>query len=318
MKTKSIIVVVILIISFLGCNAQNEKKEADFPELKGLYLGQELPGEIPQVFMPGIVSTKKYVELSNTISPDGKEFYFSRRIDGKDIMMVIKMGNDSLNKPSKASFLKIVNGFEPFISPDGSKLYITRFAPPPSGLSEDKNLSPQDMEAQMVNIWVMEKLNSGWGEPKFCVNGMYVTTTNSGTIYTTDIRSTSLGICIYKFKNGNYSEREHLQGGVNKPMPGAHPAISPDESYIIFDSKRSDNPDDSDLFVSFRDVNGTWSEAYNLGNKINTPRSEICAVISPDGKFIFYQSQGDIYWVSTKIIEELRSKISNKNYENIY
>lgn len=272
------------------------------------YLGQIQPGTAPKVFMPGIVSTEEFIEFTNTISPSGKEFYFARRIGNKDVQMVVKMKNDSLKQPIEATFLKEARGFETHLSPDGTKLYITRFAPPPNGLIEDKNLTPQDMEAQMVNIWVMEKLNSGWGEPKFCVNGMYVTTSNTGTIYTTDIRSTSLGICKFTFVDGTYSDRQYLEGGVNSPMPGAHPAISPDESFIIFDSKRSEDPDDSDLFVCFRNMDGTWSEAVNLGNQINTPKSELCAAISPDGKYIFYQSQGDIYWVSAKIIEELKPK----------
>ena len=153
--------------------------------------------------------------------------------------MVVRWENNILTQPEEAACLKVTGGFEPHISLDGSRIYFTRFAPPPSGLADDKNLSPQDMEAQMVNIWVIEKLKSGWGDPKFCVNGMYVTTSNSGAIYTTDIRRVSEGICRYRLVNGKYSDREHLQGGVNSPSPGAHPCIPPDESYIIFDSKRS-------------------------------------------------------------------------------
>jgi len=308
MSTSKIILFVVLVLSVCTISNFAQEKSNYFPVLKGFYLGQKPPGTIPQVFMPGTVSTKEYPEFSNTISPDGKEFYFARRINKKDVQMVVRLENGILTQPEEATFLKVAGGFEPHVSPDGSKLYITRFAPPPFSLDNDKYLSPQDMEAQMVNIWVMEKLSSGWGEPKFCVNGMYVTTSDSGTIYTTDIRSTSLGICRFMSVNGKYSDRERLQGGANSPTPGAHPCISPDESYIIFDSKRSENPEDSDLFVSFRNRHGTWSEAFNLGKKINTPGSEICAAISPDGKCLFYQSQGDIYWVSTSIIEELKTK----------
>jgi hypothetical protein len=305
---RNIMLFVALALSVIVTFSFVRERSNAYPASNGFYLGQKPPGTIPQVFLPGIVSTKEYVELSNAISPDGKEFYFARRMNKKDIMMVVRWKNDILIQPEEATILKVVGGFEPHVSPDGSKLYITRFAPPPSGLAEDKNLSPQDMEAQMVNIWVMEKLGLGWGEPKYCVNGMYVTTSNSGTIYTTDIRSTSEGICRFMPVNGKYSDREHLQGGVNSPSPGAHPCISPDESYIIFDSKRSEDPDDSDLFVSFRNTLGTWSEAKNLGKRINTPASETCAAIAPNGKYFFYQSQGDIYWVSARVIEELRMK----------
>jgi len=281
-------------------------RQAGSPEAFAVYLGQKAPGANPEVFLPGIVSTKEYFEFSNTISPDGTEFYFARRIKNKDIQMVVRWAKGVLAPPEEATALKAVGGFEAHISPDGSKIYFTRMAPPPAGLVADKNLSPQDMEAQMVNIWEMEKTASGWANPKYCVNGMYVTTSREGTIYTTDIRSASEGIRRFVRVNGAYSSGERLRGGVNSPVPGAHPCISPDESYLVFDSKRSENPEDSDLFVSFRMKDGAWSEAVNLGKTINTPGSEICAAISPDGKYLFYQSRGDIFWVSTKIVEDLK------------
>jgi len=31
-------------------------------------------------------------------------------------------------------------------------------------------------------------------------------------------------------------------------------------------------------------------------------------MLSPDGKYLFYQSRGDIYWVDAKIIEELKPR----------
>jgi len=301
MKTIKIIIFAIVCLSSTACWPTGQKGSA---ESKGFYLGQKTPGTTPEVFLPGLVSSQEYFEFTNTISPDGKEFYFARRIDKKDIQMVVRWENGTLSQPEEARFLKNAGGFEPHISPDGSKLFITRFSPPPTGISEDKNLSPQDMEAQMVNIWAMDNLNPGWGEPKFCVNGMYVTTCNIGTIYTTDIRSTSDGVCRYTLVNGKYSEREHLQGGINAPSPGAHPCIAPDESYIVFDSKRKTDPEDGDLYVCFKLKNGTWSDAFNLGSTINTQWNDFCASLSPDGKYLFYMSKGDIYWVSAKIIEE--------------
>jgi hypothetical protein len=32
------------------------------------------------------------------------------------------------------------------------------------------------------------------------------------------------------------------------------------------------------------------------------------AMLSPDGKYLFFSAGGDIYWVSAKIIEDLRPK----------
>jgi len=48
------------------------------------------------------------------------------------------------------------------------------------------------------------------------------------------------------------------------------------------------------------------SEAINLGDKINTPGGNICASLLPDGKYLFYLANQDIYWVSTKFIEKIK------------
>lgn len=298
---------VIVNIALPGCLSVQGGK-LFHPVLKGQYLGQKPPGKKPEIFAPGIVSSKEHFEFSNTFLPDGKEFYFSRRIDKKDVLLVTKWTEDGWTKPEAADFFVKYKGFEPFVSPDG-KLYITRFAPPPQGIKETEDR--RDMEAQMVNIWVLKRKGYEWVEPEYCVNGMYVSTANNGSIYTTDITAATEGICRYEFIGNTYRKKKALGGGVNHPSPGAHPCIAPDESFIVFDSKRKDNPEDSDLYVCFKKKDGSWSTAVNLGEMVNTSTSEIGAALSPDGKYLFYQSRGDIYWVSVKLIEELKLKNLN-------
>ena len=69
MKQKVIFIGIIIstVIIFSNCNRQ-----VDFPALKGPYLGQKPPGNTPELFAPGIVSTRHY-ENSITLSPDGNE-----------------------------------------------------------------------------------------------------------------------------------------------------------------------------------------------------------------------------------------------------
>ena len=78
--------------------------------------------------------------------------------------------------------------------------------------------------------------------------------------------------------------------------------IAPDESYMIYCSIRKDGLGKGDLYISFKDNKGDWSEAVNMGNSINTENHELCPFVSADGKYLFYTSNGDIYWVSTKIL----------------
>ena len=60
------------------------------------------------------------------------------------------------------------------------------------------------------------------------------------------------------------------------------------------------------LYHSFAAPCGEWTEAYNLGGKVNGPGTDFCASVSPDGKYIFYTKNRDIYWVSIKVIEQFK------------
>jgi Tol biopolymer transport system component len=143
---------------------------------------------------------------------------------------------------------------------------------------------------------------------------MYVTSAKNRTIYyTIRLDSENWGIVKACYVNGQYTKPQLLGGGVNSPYFDAHPCIAPDETFIIFDSKRPGaigGEGDIDLYICFKNKEGDWGDAVNLGDKINTPKQEHVASLSPDGKYLFFAhgepDQWDIYWVSTKIIENLK------------
>ena len=155
--------------------------------------------------------------------------------------------------------------------------------------------------------WRIHKDGMTFGQPEVCVPGMFNSVSRSGKLYVTDVPGNPDRICVYKYDNGKYGSKEYLTGGVNLPVPGAHPCIAADESFIIFDSKRTEDAENADLYVCFKLKNGDWSGAYSLGNTVNTKWNDICPSLSPDGKYLFYMSRGDLYWVSSGIIEALIS-----------
>ena len=63
------------------------------------YLGQPVPGLTPKRFAPGIVCTPA-VELNGVFSPDGREFYFTRLLEGIDTMHQITYAPST--KPPKS------------------------------------------------------------------------------------------------------------------------------------------------------------------------------------------------------------------------
>jgi Tol biopolymer transport system component len=91
------------------------------------------------------------------------------------------------------------------------------------------------------------------------------------------------------------------------------PFIAPDESYLIFARARhSENLGYIDLWISFRDESGGWTVPVNLGQPVNTRANEICPIVSPDGKYLFFNSSrrgnDDNYWVEASFIEDLRQE----------
>ncbi len=126
----------------------------------------------------------------------------------------------------------------------------------------------------------------------------------NGTIYVNDLSQWG-AICRVHPTDGGLSEPEPVGGGVN---PGAHPAVSPDESFLVFDSERGGDAEneDSDLYVCFRTPEGDWSDAVNLGPDINTDSDQSIPRLSPDGRYLFFSRDRDIYWVSVEAIERLR------------
>ena len=54
---------------------------------------------------------------------------------------------------------------------------------------------------------------------------------------------------------------------------------------------------------------GKWTKAVNMGDQINSVHYEYCPFVTQDGRFLFYTSNQDIYWVSTQIIDNIRQNM---------
>jgi len=160
----------------------------------------------------------------------------------------------------------------------------------------------------------VERTENGWGEPSYVGYGMYVTSTKDGTIYITDIDyedEKKHGIARTNLINGRFGPFEKQKGSVLSPapgrMPGRHPCIAPDESFLIFDSDTIGPPGSRNvqLFICFRESDGLWGKAINLSKSLDSEHN-IAASLSPDGKYLFFLAESDIYWVSTKILDQLK------------
>lgn len=278
------------VVNFLKAAGADQSPQ-QFPELTGDYLGQSKPGKDAIPFAPGIVASKHRFHSTIAFSKEGNEAYWGC----PDILYTIRK-NGKWTKPDTTKLIS--KGDAPFFSPDGQRFYFLA------------QVGERMWEREGISF--MEKLPSGWSESKLLPD---IINSTSGIHYAMSVdlnRNVYFGarqegtvisrIYVSEYSNGTYSKpviMEHL-----KDLDAYSPYIAPDGSYLIVTSK------DSGLKIFFRKKDGSWTDGQLITESNESP--DRCPIVSHDGKFLFYLHNVDDryipYWVSAKIIEELRSE----------
>ncbi|PHN98569.1 hypothetical protein CSC81_03505 [Tenacibaculum discolor] len=293
-KLPFFILIFVLIPFFYACNTKKQtSKDSDLPTIERTYLGQKPPGLTPRPFAPGIVATDGW-EVSGVFTPDLKEFYFIREgeEDQEQEFVVIQYKNNQW----KDSVISSRVG-TPFISPDGKIMHLSKRYKERTENGEWSEVKKLDYPFKDLPI-------------------MRLTASAKGTYFFDEFKSDFTGDIRYsRFVDGKYEKPKLLNSKINSGK-SFHPFIAPDESYLIFDGKREGGYGDSDIYICFKQQDGSWGEPINMGDKINTNAWEALACVTPDGKFLFFnRNMGskdyenvDIFWVSAQVIEDLKPK----------
>jgi hypothetical protein len=238
------------------------------------------------------VLSKKGWVLGGDFGPDSEEFYMINPHQGGYAPQVIVFRKEGRTW-NKHHFLQIH-------STDSSRLY-------------RRNKYIERTETGWSKMKSIDSLleREDWGI-------MRVSVSKKGTYVFDDWKNNDV-IRISRIKDGKRETPKLLGEEINVGKWTAHPNIAPDESYLIWDSEREGGYGDSDIYVSFRQSDGLWGKATNLGDKVNTAGADFSSWITPDGKYLFfwrseektradgskYKESGK-YWVSTQVIENLR------------
>jgi outer membrane protein OmpA-like peptidoglycan-associated protein len=91
--------------------------------------------------------------------------------------------------------------------------------------------------------------------------------------------------------DGKWSEPKNLGPNINTDMDEERPFIHPDGVTLYFTSRGHEGMGGADLYMSHREVDGTWGKAVNLGYPINTPGDEIGIYVTTDGKWAYFASE---------------------------
>jgi outer membrane protein OmpA-like peptidoglycan-associated protein len=94
------------------------------------------------------------------------------------------------------------------------------------------------------------------------------------------------------YEDGRWNPAVSLGKPINSKYYEGHACYSPDGLSIYFSSNRKESTGGMDIFRSDFLENGTWSEPVNLGPAINTILNEEAPIMSPDGKRLYFSSQG--------------------------
>lgn len=296
MKLLSPSIALLLASLSVGCANQDQN---EVPALTGPYLGQEPPGRTPIPFAPGLVTTDAF-EDGGVFSGDMDEFYFVRRRpqDRELETIVFAQENGRWTKTVKTG--EDAEPFYRYFAPDGQTMHFGK--------------------------QYKERTNDGWSETKSLgpafedINIMSLSTSSQGTYVIDERRENDDGLLRYsRLIDGVRETPKPFGSEINSGTRNSHPFIDPDESYIMWDGIKDSGFGDVDIYISFRQQDGSWGEAINMGAAINTDAYEAGPKVTPDGQYLFFvrvvgttednpYSDIDIFWVDAQVIEDLRPK----------
>ncbi len=288
-----------------------------FPQLDGPYMGQATPGLEPEVFALDIISSHRFEHGTVAFSPDGTEAFWSSSYEPSDSgyswgrILESRLDGSSWTEPQLATFsTDLFAGDDiPFFSASGERLFfVSGRAHPADGSRAER-------------IWYVDRADGGWSEPVVIDGGpnsmghhWQFSVTANGDIYFASGDPGGHGggdIYVSRLVGGEYRAPENVGGGVNGEYSEGSPFIAPDESYLIFmRNGQDDGFGGVDLYVSYEDGAGNWTTAVNMGEPINSASNEICPMVSPDGRYFFFNSfrsgNADNYWLDADVIQDLR------------
>jgi Tol biopolymer transport system component len=259
----------------------------------------------PILFEPGVVSTA-LPEFAITIAPDGREMYFDRASADRSsltIMMTEKTAG-GWSAPRVAPFSGSYRDVDPFISPDGRRLYFS--SDRPRAASRVRSLS----------TWYVERTSGGWsapidpGEPLNSDSlNVFVSLSRGGTLLLSSRRDGHMRVYASRLEGTRWIVPAPVSfGSVAEGVSNA--VISPSGRFVVL---VLDVPNrGSDLFVSCR-IGSGWSEPKPLADGVNSRYADFAPAIDPGETTLYFTSErpgivaalpdsvrppGDIYRIS--------------------
>lgn len=138
-----------------------------------------------------------------------------------------------------------------------------------------------------------------------------VSVTRNGNLYFHSLSTGGGDKYLSRFADGKYTKPAIMELSINGSTYDHAPFIAPDESYLIL--SRIDFASDNryaNLYISFRNPDGTWTEAQPMEELNEENVHEIAANVTRDGEYLFFlrNTNGGLsaHWVSSRVIDNYR------------
>lgn len=278
-------------------------------EKADLYLGMTPPGNTPQIFAPEVVSTEMDETLLGIFN-SGRRIVFDRIPQGFnnwDKVPVYTLENGDLGWKVEESS---VFAREAYLLEENARDGEVRIIP----------WWTTNMEGAMtdVDLLKVEFKNGKWSVPVSLgtpVNtpwfDSWPSVTEDGILYFFSNRPDGFGQANLYYsipKNGAYSEVIQMDSTINFGRFQHDPCISADGKTLIYSSYNKESLVQDDLYVCYRQKDGSWSKPKNLGPGVNSEASDNRPHLTNDEKYLFFVSNRngnlDIFWVSAEILEK--------------
>jgi tetratricopeptide (TPR) repeat protein len=198
--------------------------------------------------------------------------------------------------------------FSPVITADQSAMFFTsrRRRTDTNQVSNEFVFSPQDGRHYEDVYVVYKNIKTGaWEEPELM--DFSNPRSNQATI---GVSGDGQFLFIYKDNDGDgniyvseregfdYGELKYLGGentevDINSPYWETHATLSADGKTLYFVSDRPDGLGGRDIYRSVKLPNNEWSKALNVGAPINSEYDEDSPFFHPDGKTLYFSSNGN-------------------------
>jgi len=232
------------------------------------------------------LSSKEIEEIEKT-NKKIEECKYAKVLVKKPIRVFI----DNLGQPINSKFPE----YAPCINADESMMLFTacKDSTTGGGIDEIENVYFED-------LYISYKVNGKWGKPFNPGKPMNTNTHDAAValspdgqkliIYRGDVGNGDLYVC--ELKGDKWSKPEKMGKTINTDYHESFASFAPDGKTIYFSSNKPGGYGGHDLYYSKLNNKGKWEEPVNLGPIINTKYDEASIFVHPDGKTIYFSSNG--------------------------